>query len=71
VRGYRVCHTTGSSRIVCRNRRILGRSWDSFKLRITLPLIYKNGRGRRYVEFTWRVDRRMVARKRIKVFWDA
>lgn len=69
--GYTVCHTTGSSRIACRSRQILGRSWDGFRLRITLPVIYKAGRGRRYVEFTWRVDRRTVARRRIKVFWDA
>jgi hypothetical protein len=27
-----------------------------------------NGRYRRYVEFTWRVERRIVARKRIWVY---
>jgi hypothetical protein len=69
-RGYTVCHTTAGSRVACRNRRIIGRSWDAFRLRITLPLVYKGGRARRYVEFTWRVDRRLVVRKRIKIFWD-
>jgi hypothetical protein len=26
--------------------------------------------SRRYVEFTWRVDGRIVARKRIRIFYD-
>jgi hypothetical protein len=38
-RRYTVCYSTRSSRLACRNRRIIGRSWDAFRLRITLPLI--------------------------------
>jgi hypothetical protein len=64
---YRVCNTTRSSRIVCRSRRIVGKSWDGFRLRITLPMI--GSRGGRYIEFTWRIDVRIVARRRIKVFF--
>jgi hypothetical protein len=29
------------------------------------------GRVRRYLELTWRADRRIVARKRIRIFYDA
>jgi hypothetical protein len=64
---YRVCNTTGSSRISCKSRVIIGKSWDAFRLRITLPLI--GSRGGRYIEFTWRVEGRIVARRRIKVFF--
>jgi hypothetical protein len=64
---YKVCNTTRSSRIVCRSRLIVGKSWDAFRLRITLPLI--GSRGGRYIEFTWRVEGRIVARRRIKVFF--
>jgi hypothetical protein len=66
--GYRVCYTH-NRRLACRNRRILGRSWDSWRLRIMPPWAgFVGGRYRRYVEFTWRVDRRIVARKRIWVY---
>jgi hypothetical protein len=68
--GYTVCHTTITRRLSCRNRRILSRSWDAFRLRIKLPMVYRAGRSRRSIEFTWRVDRRIVARKRIRIFWD-
>jgi hypothetical protein len=69
--GYRVCYTH-SRRLVCRNRRILGRSWDSWRLRVTPAMVgFRAGRLRRYLEFTWRVDQRIVARKRIRVFYDA
>jgi hypothetical protein len=64
---YTVCTTTASGRIACKRRMILARSWDGFQLRITRPLI---GSTRRYVEFTWRVEGRIVARRRIKVFRD-
>jgi len=67
---YRVCYTH-SRRLVCRNRTILGRSWDAWRLRIMPPLAsYKGDRHRRYIDFTWRVDRRIVARKRIRIFYD-
>jgi hypothetical protein len=40
-------------------------------LRIMPPLAgYKGGRFRRYLEFTWRVEGRIVARKRIRIFYD-
>jgi hypothetical protein len=68
---YRLCYTH-SRRLVCRNRTILGRSWDAWRLRITPSLAgYRAGRVRRYLEFTWRVDRRTVAQKRIRIFYDA
>jgi hypothetical protein len=67
AQSYRVCNTTGSGRIVCRNRRIIARSWDGFRLRVTRALI---GSRRQYIAFTWRVEGRVVARKRIKVFRD-
>jgi hypothetical protein len=67
-RGYRACFTH-NRRLACRNRRIIGRSWDAWRLRIMPPWAgYVNGRYRRYVEFTWRIDRRIVARKRIWVY---
>jgi hypothetical protein len=57
---------------VCRNRTILGRWWDSWWLRVTLSIAgNRAGRVRRYLEFTWRADRRIVARKRIRIFYDA
>jgi hypothetical protein len=69
-RGYRVCYTQ-NRRLTCRNRRIIGRSWDAWRLRVTPPLAgYKGTRFRRYLEFTWRVDGRIVARKRIRIFYD-
>jgi hypothetical protein len=68
--GYRVCYTH-NRRLVCRNRRIIGRSWDAWRLRITPAMAgYRTGRFRRYLEFTWRVDRQLVARKRVWIFHD-
>jgi hypothetical protein len=68
---YTVCNTTGSSRIACRSRVLLVGSWDAFRLRVTRPLIYnKSGRARQFIQFTWRVEGRIVARRRIKFFWD-
>jgi hypothetical protein len=65
---YRVCYTK-NRRLACRIRRIRGRSWDAWRLRIMPPWAgFVNGRYRRYVEFTWRVDRRIVARERIWVY---
>lgn len=70
AQGYRVCYTQ-NRRLACRNRRIIGRSWDAWRLRITPPLAgYKGGRFRRYLEFPWRVEGRIVARKRIRIFYD-
>jgi hypothetical protein len=66
--GYRVCYTK-NRRLACRNRRILGRSWDAWRLRVMPPWAgFVNGRYRRYVEFTWRIERQVVARKRIWVY---
>jgi hypothetical protein len=66
--GYRVCYTK-NRRLACHNRRILGRSWDAWRLRIMAPWAgFVGGRYRRSVEFTWRIDRRIVARKRIWVY---
>jgi hypothetical protein len=31
---------------------------------------HPTGRPRRYLEFTWRVDRQLVARKRVWIFHD-
>jgi hypothetical protein len=68
-RRYRVCYTKNRV-LACRNRRIVGRSWDAWRLRIMPPWAgYVNGRYRRYVEFTWRIDSRIVARKRVWV-WE-
>jgi hypothetical protein len=68
--GYRVCYTHGR-RLGCRNRRILGRSWDAWRLRVTPAMAgYRAGPVRRYLEFTWRVDRRLVARKRVWIYHD-
>jgi hypothetical protein len=65
---YRVCYTK-NRRLACRNGRIFGRLWDSWQLRIMPPWAgFVNGRYRRYVEFTWRVDRRIVARKRVWIY---
>jgi hypothetical protein len=65
---YRVCYTK-NRRLACRNGRIFGRLWDSWRLRIMPPWAgFVKGRYRRYVEFTWRIDRRIVARKRIWVY---
>jgi hypothetical protein len=67
-RGYRVCYTK-NRRLACRSRRILGRSWDAWRVRIMPPWAgFVNGRYRRYGEFTWRIDRQVVARKRIWVY---
>jgi hypothetical protein len=66
---YQVCYTKNHA-LACRTRRMVGRSWDAWRLRIMPPWAgYVNGRYRRYVEFTWRVDRRVVARKRIFI-WE-
>jgi hypothetical protein len=68
---YRACYTH-NRRLACRDRTILGRSWDAWRLRITPSMVgYRAGRVRRFLEFTWRVDRRVVARKRIRIFYDA
>jgi hypothetical protein len=69
-RGYRVCYTY-RRRLACRWRRILARGWDSWRLRVT-PAMVAPGAGRvgPYVEFTWRVNQQVVARKRVKVFYD-
>lgn len=68
-RRYTVCYTKNRV-LACRKRRVVGRSWDAWRLRIMPPWAgYVNGRYRRYVEFTWRVDGRIVARKRIFV-WE-
>ena len=68
-RTYRVCYTKNRA-LACRSRRILGSSWDAWRLRIMPPWAgYVNGRYRRFVEFTWRIDRRIVARKRIFI-WE-
>ena len=69
-RTYRVCFTRGPRGPACRDRRIFGRSWDEWRLRILPPVGFARGRYQRYVEFTWRVDRRIVARKRVWVFAD-
>jgi hypothetical protein len=68
--GYRVCYTHGRRR-ACRSRRIIGRSWDAWRLRITPAMAgFPAGPPRRYLEFTWRVDRQLVARKRVWIFHD-
>jgi hypothetical protein len=68
---YRACYTH-NRRLVCKDRTILGRSWDAWRLRITPSMAgYRAGRVRRFLEFTWRVDGRIVARKRIRLFDDA
>jgi hypothetical protein len=70
-RGYRVCYTH-NRRLACRSRRIIGRSWDAWRLRISPSMTGSRvGRRRSYLEFSWRVDRRIVARKRIRIFYDA
>lgn len=67
-RRYRVCYTKNRL-LACRNRTILGRSSDAWRLRIVPPWAgFVNGLYRRYVEFTWRIDRRIVARKRIWLY---
>lgn len=69
-RGYRACYTQGR-RLACRSRRILGRRWDSWSLRVTPAMVaLGSGRVSPYVEFSWRVNQRVVARKRVKVFYD-
>jgi hypothetical protein len=67
-RPYTVCYTR-NRRLSCRNRVLRGRATDAWRLRIMPPWAgYVNGRYRRYVEFTWRVSGRVVARKRIWVY---
>jgi hypothetical protein len=68
---YRVCYTH-NRRLICKNRTILGRAGDAWRLRITPSMAgYRAGRVRRYLEFSWRIERRIVARKRIRIFYDA
>ena len=67
ARRYTVCNTTRSGRIACRSRVTVARSWDGFRLRITRAVV---GVSRQYIAFTWRVEGRIVARRRIKVFSD-
>lgn len=63
---YTVCHmTAGSHRACSKSRMIIGRGWDGFRLRITLPRI----RGLEHGDFSWRIDGRVVARKRITIFY--
>ena len=67
-RRYTVCYTRNRS-LPCRRRTLRGRRWDAWKLRIKAPWAgYVRGRYRRYVEFTWRVSGRTVARKRIWIY---
>jgi glucose/arabinose dehydrogenase len=67
-RRYKVCHTRNRA-VVCGMRTLRGRAWDAWKLRIRRPWAgYVKGRYRRYVEFTWRVSSRTVARKRIWIY---
>jgi hypothetical protein len=69
-RGYRVCYTRGRP-LACAWRRILGRRWDSWRLRVTQAMVAdRAGRVRHYIEFTWRVNQHVVARKRVKVYYD-
>jgi hypothetical protein len=67
-RGYRVCYTY-RRKLACRWRRIVGHRWDSWRLRVTPRMAVLTGRGSPYVEFTWRVNQHVVARKRVKVFY--
>jgi hypothetical protein len=68
VRPYRVCYTQ-NRRLACRSRTLRGRTVDAWRLRIMPPWAgYVNGRYRRYVEFTWRVSGRVIARKRVWVY---
>lgn len=64
-RSYRVCYTY-HRRLACRSRTIVGRSWDSWRLRVR-PAMAASGRG--YIEFTWRVKQHVVARKRVNWFF--
>jgi glucose/arabinose dehydrogenase len=67
-RRYTVCHTRNRA-VVCGTRTLRGRAWDAWKLRIRRPWAgYVKGRYRRYVEFTWRVSGRTLARKRIWIY---
>ena len=63
ARRYTVCNTTATRRLACRSRTIVGRSWGEFRLRMTMPMLT---RWHQHVDFTWRIDGRVVARKRIK-----
>lgn len=64
-RGYQACYTYRRG-LVCRKRRILGRRWDSWRLRVK-PAMAAGGRG--YIEVTWRVNHHVVARKRVNWFY--
>ncbi len=66
---YRVCYTHGR-RLVCMSRRILGGSWDTWRLRVTPAMAGHPSRPRRYLEFTWRVGQRIVTRERVRIFHD-
>ena len=68
VRSYSVCYTR-NRRLPCLSRVLRGPAVDAWRLRVMPPWAgYVNGRYRRYVEFTWRVSNRIVARKRIWVY---
>ena len=65
---YRSCYTRNRG-LACRTRTLRGRQWDAWRLGIKGPWAgYVRGRYRRYVEFTWRVSGKTVARKRIWVY---
>jgi len=67
-RRYEVCHTRKRA-LVCGSRTLRGNAWDAWKLRVRRPWAgYVKGRYRRYVEFTWRVSGKTVARKRIWIY---
>jgi hypothetical protein len=59
VRVYRACYTYRRG-VACRSRKIVGRRWDSWRLRVK-PAMAAGGRG--YIGFTWRVNQHVVARK--------
>ena len=64
ARVYRVCYTYRRS-LVCRSRTLAGRRWDSWRLRVKREM----AAGRGYIEFSWRVNRDVVARKQINWFY--
>ena len=63
---YTLCNTTARGR-ACRSRKLVARSWDTFRLRITRAVAR---RSRQYIAFTWWVEGRVVARRRVKMYWD-
>jgi hypothetical protein len=65
---YRVCYTRGSG-LSCQTRSLVGRTWDSWQLRILPPWAgYVAGRYVRYVAFNWRVGGRFVAQARVWIY---